>query len=507
MTRISRRSILAGVASSALAGCQPEGLSLSRLNPLARREEPTRPLERALAAAATPRSFPPAQRGVDLAEALTRGDLPGFAAMPALEAYVNAVARRLAEPLENLGLPLRCEILASRDPGAFAYPSGLILLTHGLFKEIDSEDALAFLLGHEIGHIALRHHDAGFLDRMRSYAMLGIETYFAFKVGREGGAAGFPSWIAASYAANIVGRDLIAPSWTRSQEDDADKMGVDLMVSAGYNVSAVGAAMDLLARAEHAFGYKTSTELTFAEEALMRENEALKVQASTQQGANPLATALTGAIDGVGKALEGARRSHRPPAERAALAQTYMDAEYPDAPETALRRAPFAAALAQRQTADAYRLYEAAQRLRRDHMQLSQAQFDRQIRDLAAGVGTRDNYVQHAIASAQTERQRIDRAMAHYTAATGDSRPGGLAFLRLANWHANENRPREALAGLARIVELYGESAGVLLERLRCQRLANLSAETLETLARCTTQRPELARQCQRVLAETRPLG
>jgi predicted Zn-dependent protease len=505
MIALSRRRALAGGGAMLLAGCQPENLKLSDFNPLARRDEPARPLDRVLAAKAE-RVFPPEQRATDLAEALSRGDVPGFAAMPDLAVYANGVMTRLARPLDGLRLPLGCEILACRDPGAFAYPSGVILLTHGLFREVDSEDALAFLIGHEIAHVALGHHDSGFLDRLRSYAMLGVETYFAFKLAREGGAAGFPGWIAASYAANFVGRDLISPSWTRSQEDDADRMAIDLMVAAGYNVAAVAGAMDLLHRAEHAFGYRTSTEFTLAEEALIRENEALKAQSAAQAGANPLAGALTGAIEGLSGALDSTRRNHRPPAERAALAQAYMDAEYPDAPEPAIGRAPHQAALTQPVVADAFRRYEAAQALRRDHGGLALRQYDERIRALTQGAAARDGYIQHAVAASLVERRQIDRAMSHYSAATDAPRPGALAFLRVADWHANSRRPRDALAQLARFVELYAESGPILLERLRYHRLANMSAETLETLTRCTTRRPELARQCQRVMAEIRPL-
>jgi predicted Zn-dependent protease len=46
-------------------------------------------------------------------------------------------------------------------------------------------------------------------------------------------------WIlGALIAFELIDRRLLAPAWQRSQEEEADLLGVDLMVAAGYNVSA-----------------------------------------------------------------------------------------------------------------------------------------------------------------------------------------------------------------------------------------------------------------------------
>lgn len=507
MSVFGRRAFLGGSAGLLVGGCQPDGLKLSDLNPLGRREQPARSLDRALAIE-SPFAAAPEQRRLDLAEALTRGDLSGFANLPSLETYCTEIVARLSEPLAKLALPLRCEILASRDPGAFAYPSGVIFLTHGIFREIDSEDALAFLIGHEIGHIALRHHDTGLMDQFRRYAILGAETYAAFSLGTRGGAGGtqFPGWLAASYAANIVGRDFISPNWSRSQEDEADRMAVDLMVAAGYNVAGVQSAMELLHRAENSFGYKTSTEMTAAEEQLARESAELRARNAAEGGSNPLVRALSGAIEGVSSGLDTARRNHRTPQERSQLLHAYLDAEYADAPEPPLRRARYEAVLRARPVAEVVERYEAAIRLLLEPPTLPQAQFDQRLRQLSAGLGARDSYVQCAIAKAQLMRNRIDPGMAHYRAATGDVRPGALAFGKLAEWHADSRRPRDALAAYDRVVELYAESAQIMIGRLRNYRLANMTAEATAALARCVATRPELARECQRIVAETQPL-
>ncbi len=508
MIALARRAFLSGGASLALAACKPEELTLAGLNPLANRNQPPRVVDRAIAAK---RDFAPIaeKRRNDLAEILSSGDIPGFAAAPDLAAYCNGVLARVAEPLADLKIPLHCEILACRDPGAFAYPSGAIVLTHGLLRELPNEDALAFFLGHEIGHLALGHTDADSLANLRRYAMLGVETYAVFRMGTAGAAGRVPieGWVAASYAANLVGRDVIAPSWSRSQEDDADKMGADLMIRAGYNAAAIGGVMDLMFRAEHAFGYKTSTELTLAEEQIARESDALRAQGRQQGPQNPFAMMIAGGIDALQSSLDSTRRNHRPPEERAALLSAYLDAEYPEAPEPPLRAAPYQAAMFAPTTAPVLARYEDAVKLMREPASLPAPQFDRRARELVQGFGARDSYIRHTVAKSLLARQaRADAAMAHYKAATENERPGALAFFMLAQWHMESRRPKDALAEIDRFAAVYAESGRALTERLRIQRAANMIAESNATFARCLAERSDLITTCQRIVAETKPL-
>lgn len=67
---------------------------------------------------------------------------------------------------ESLEVLYMCE----KAPNAFAYPGGLIIVTSGLLKRIASEDALAFVLAHEVGHFHNRHH----LKRISRQVMWGI---------------------------------------------------------------------------------------------------------------------------------------------------------------------------------------------------------------------------------------------------------------------------------------------------------------------------------------------
>jgi predicted Zn-dependent protease len=53
---------------------------------------------------------------------------------------------------------LRVGLLESSEPNALAFPGGLILVTRGLLEQVASENELAFVLGHELGHYRDRDH-------------------------------------------------------------------------------------------------------------------------------------------------------------------------------------------------------------------------------------------------------------------------------------------------------------------------------------------------------------
>lgn len=53
---------------------------------------------------------------------------------------------------------LRVGLLESSQPNALAFPGGLILVTTGLVEQVASENELAFVLGHELGHYRERDH-------------------------------------------------------------------------------------------------------------------------------------------------------------------------------------------------------------------------------------------------------------------------------------------------------------------------------------------------------------
>ena len=71
---------------------------------------------------------------------------------------VKQILHRLVQNPQVPKLDFQIFIIDESEINAFAFPGGRIGITRGLLEEIDDELALAFVIGHELGHFKFRHH-------------------------------------------------------------------------------------------------------------------------------------------------------------------------------------------------------------------------------------------------------------------------------------------------------------------------------------------------------------
>jgi predicted Zn-dependent protease len=76
---------------------------------------------------------------------------------PAINAYVADLGGRIARQTSRADLAWRFAVVDAREVNAFALPGGFIYINRGLIERADRMDELAGVLGHEIGHVVLRH--------------------------------------------------------------------------------------------------------------------------------------------------------------------------------------------------------------------------------------------------------------------------------------------------------------------------------------------------------------
>ena len=104
-------------------------------------------------------------------------------------------------------------------------------VTEGLMNILNSEDEIAGVLGHEIGHVRLGHYNNG-IGRKVGWTLLGIA------LGRAGGVA---------QAAGSIGMNLAESGFSRGQEVAADDYGTELLKKAGYDPYGLYKAMKAFA--------------------------------------------------------------------------------------------------------------------------------------------------------------------------------------------------------------------------------------------------------------------
>ncbi len=75
-------------------------------------------------------------------------------------AYLQALTDKLT-PCASLPYPIKTYVVDTKEPNAFAMPSGKIYITKGMLQEVKNENELVGIIGHELGHFKHKDHLRG----------------------------------------------------------------------------------------------------------------------------------------------------------------------------------------------------------------------------------------------------------------------------------------------------------------------------------------------------------
>jgi predicted Zn-dependent protease len=193
------------------------------------------------------------QPGRPRALGIMRARAQGFVPSVELHDYVRGV---LLRDLAGLKMPASfnpdVHILAAPEFAALCTPDGTIIVTIGLLEQLENEDELAFVLGHEVSHYIYRHHDSDWLRKSQYYMVLNGAAVDSVAQAAPFAAGAFNSGnvgrgLDVAQHISKLSANVLAPQMERAQEDAADALGFDLMVKAGYDPEAPLALMDILA--------------------------------------------------------------------------------------------------------------------------------------------------------------------------------------------------------------------------------------------------------------------
>jgi predicted Zn-dependent protease len=140
----------------------------------------------------------------------------------ALEAYIAAAGTAMASRSHRTNLTFHFAVLDSPVINAFAAPGGYVYVTRGLLALVSSEDELAGVLGHEIGHVTARHSVRQMSNQVLVQAGLMVGSVLSETFAKYSGLAG-------------VGAQLLFLKFSRDDERQADALGVEYSRRAGYN--------------------------------------------------------------------------------------------------------------------------------------------------------------------------------------------------------------------------------------------------------------------------------
>ncbi len=147
---------------------------------------------------------------------------------------VEAVGLRIAHVSDRTALPWKFKILNTREVNAISLPGGIIYVTRGMMSFLRFEDELAFVLGHEVGHVSRRHH----VRQLERYFYISLVIQLLFR--------NQPRVADVADMANV----LLTQGFNRELEFEADHLGILYAHKAGFNASAAVGLMERLRRAE-----------------------------------------------------------------------------------------------------------------------------------------------------------------------------------------------------------------------------------------------------------------
>ncbi len=143
-----------------------------------------------------------------------------------LQRYVSLVGSTVAAYSARPTLGWHFAVLDTPVVNAFSCPGGFIFITTGALEQINSEAELAAVLGHEVGHITQKH----ILKEIRRNSL------FMSSVDLAGEASVGDSLTDAvgEKLGSIAYEKLFTTGLSRRDENEADKVGVELATAAGY---------------------------------------------------------------------------------------------------------------------------------------------------------------------------------------------------------------------------------------------------------------------------------
>jgi predicted Zn-dependent protease len=167
---------------------------------------------------------------------------------PQVNEYVNEIGRRIAAQSNDGSHSFEFFVVADERINAFAMPGGYIGVHSGLIEATRNEDELAGVLAHEVAHVTQRHSARAMHANQRQGLLTTAMMLGAIILGAAGGVDAFQAGMAV--AQGTAAQQQI--NFTRSNEHEADRIGIRALADAGYDPHGMASFFEVMARQQPA---------------------------------------------------------------------------------------------------------------------------------------------------------------------------------------------------------------------------------------------------------------
>ena len=167
---------------------------------------------------------------------------------PQLNEYIRLLGSQLARQVNNGEYDFEFFMIDDSRINAFAMPGGVIGVNTGLLLATDNESELAGVLAHEISHVTQRHIARAIYDQQRG-SILTMATMLAavLLAATSDLPAETASGITMATQAAALQRQI---NFTRSNEYEADRIGMDVLSRSGFDPAGMASFFEKLSRRE-----------------------------------------------------------------------------------------------------------------------------------------------------------------------------------------------------------------------------------------------------------------
>jgi beta-barrel assembly-enhancing protease len=198
-----------------------------------------------------------------------------------LNAYVSETSHKLAALTHRPQMPYSFRVVNANYVNAYAFPGGSIAATRGIMLKMRNEGELAALMGHELGHVNARHTaEIMSKSQITNLLVVGLAAYAGSKSDYGDIAAQL----------GMLSSGVLLASYSRDNERQADALGMEYMVKAGYGPDGMVGLMNILN--DLSKGKHSAAQLLFSTHPMSSERYSTAVNTARTQYAgakrNPL---------------------------------------------------------------------------------------------------------------------------------------------------------------------------------------------------------------------------
>ncbi|MEQ9945935.1 M48 family metallopeptidase [Pectobacterium aroidearum] len=153
---------------------------------------------------------------------------------PLLSNYINQLGNKLVKQADSVRTPFHFYLIRNDDINAFAFFGGNVVLHSALFRYADSESELASVLAHEISHVTQRHLARSMESQQRSAPLTWVGAFGSILLAMANPQLGM-----AALSGTMAGAQQGMITFTQSNEQEADRIGIQVLQRAGFDPQAM----------------------------------------------------------------------------------------------------------------------------------------------------------------------------------------------------------------------------------------------------------------------------